>query len=441
MPSEIVTPDAFKDAFLRAIDRYYGDVPLYTLILGAGASRSAGIPLASEMVSALKQLAKIRKFRVGRARRGESELSRYFRTVFKSLKPNGKVDDDDAKYAATGRKFLLNCLHRAEREANLTHVVAAHFARAGIANPIITTNFDDLLLSAFWSLPWTGGRYRHLSDEPHIIYDPLSRLIPEIGERVPIVVKAHGHHTTYGMGIVDDEIASWAPRIRRLAGDLPRPTVGYIVVGYSGGWDDGIVRLLSDPKLMLGKDIYWLFRGSEPPRSKYIDQISRHSRIKFVSIGDADLFFVKMAFWVPDNEFFSIGYRLQASNLFSFLPGWHRNYGASDNPYRWFTPNLTQSHGKPWEWEEPLRFQKIQQQILPILNSLERWDEKYLIEDCVRGGHDDTNEQKAKWDLQKLIPIDIEWTRRNRKLLKIALTSESDIQMSANLLGGLVTTH
>lgn len=152
--------DQFLKTFAWQV-RYEWDFehPLYCLVLGAGASRSAGIPLASGMVKALEKLAARRGIRVDKRKKGD--LSWYFRLVFGSLKAK------KPGAPASGREFLLACIHRAHKEANIAHLVAAHLATAGIFNPIVTTNFDDLALSAFWGLPWTTA-----DDEPHVIYDP-----------------------------------------------------------------------------------------------------------------------------------------------------------------------------------------------------------------------------------------------------------------------------
>src|SRR5215475_6063585 len=84
MPSEIMNDGDFLKVFRGEIDYQHGADPLFGLILGSGASRSAGIPVAGEMVRALKQLAKLRNLRLGEGPKRKSELSWYFRKYFRT---------------------------------------------------------------------------------------------------------------------------------------------------------------------------------------------------------------------------------------------------------------------------------------------------------------------------------------------------------------------
>src|SRR6185295_8869085 len=186
----------------------------------------------------------------------------------------------------------LACIRRAQREPNITHLIAADLGVKGIFNPIVTTNFDDLTVQAFATLP---SFVPSPESEAHIIYDPRSALYadPQIAKGVPVIIKAHGHHTTYGLGILDRQVKTLAPDVRKLMARMTQPVEGYVVVGYSGGWDDGVMRVLRDKRLTLGKTIYWLFQGKRP-HNQYIDQVVSASKVKFVRIEDSDAFFIRL---------------------------------------------------------------------------------------------------------------------------------------------------
>src|SRR6476646_523937 len=217
--------ETFTGRFVRELHGDPNDEwPAFTLILGAGASRSAGIPLAGEMVSLLRLTAALAKVDIAQPRVRESELSRLCRTVLQRVVPETEWSDPE-------REFLMGCISRAQREANITHLLAMHFVSLGLIGPVVTTNFDDLTLAAYWHLPYQSAR-----KEPHIIYDPLtsSSARPRVAGGVPVIIKAHGHHTTYGLGILDKEIGHLASHVHETLRHLPRPHHGYMVVGYSG---------------------------------------------------------------------------------------------------------------------------------------------------------------------------------------------------------------
>ena len=441
MPSEVITHEKFVRGFSDSL-RYDYDFenPLYTLILGAGASRSAGIPLVCDMVRALGKLARVRGLRLGapprhaRGVRRESKLSWYFRRIFGSLEHERKESADE-QHVSTGRDFLMSCILRAQREANVTHLVAAHLGSAGIINPIVTTNFDDLSLAAFWNLPWTGP-----GDEPHVIYDApsVAKAHPRIARRVPIILKAHGHHTTYGMGILDRQIATLAPFVRDVMATLPKPSHGFIVAGYSGGWDDGVMRVLRDRSITRGKLIYWLFQGDKPPDNEHVRRVSSCSEVRFVPIVDSDLSFACLWGAIPGDDYFSVGRHLIPQHLFSFPPGWMRSHTTPKiGVYDWFNPTLVRHGDGEWKLEDPEKFSTIKKQLLPILDRIEQWDDRHLIEDCISGPSSALQEFKGIQKLQKLVPVDIPWTRRNRKILRLGLGSGVDLQLGTLLLSGL----
>jgi hypothetical protein len=425
--------------------------PLYALILGAGVSRSAGIPLASEMVRALKRGARLRRVSLGKAR-GESELSWCFRKLWA---PDAvkRATSGGESHAASAREFLLSCIHRAQKEANVSHLVAAHLATAGIANPIITTNFDDLAVAAFWELPWTSA-----DDEPHVIYDPEGavRSNPRIADRVPIVLKAHGHHTSYGLGYLDRQIARAAPHVHKLMARLPRPTHGYIVVGYSGGWDDGVMQAFADPALMADKTIYWLYAGKREPDNKLIDRAGRHARIVFVRIESADLAFLRLWAAVPEDDgdgenvatAFGVGRHLLVEHLFSTPRGsrFDGNRKWSKKGYDWFNANLIQEDGQ-WKAQDAARLEELRRDLLPILDRIHAVDEKYLIADCtaafrdsVPRKHEEETRRIEEVEMRELaakVPVPMEWTRRNRVLLRLGLSESTGLQLGTLVLSGL----
>src|SRR6266436_3211152 len=141
MAIEKRTFDFFLKDFLSKLPRDYEmEGTAYALVSGAGASRSAGVPLAGEMVKLLKAIAKLADIELKPPPSDESGLSWFFRTVLEKVPL-------DSEFADPEREFIAGCIARASREPNLTHILVAHLAVAQIIGPIITTNFDDLALA------------------------------------------------------------------------------------------------------------------------------------------------------------------------------------------------------------------------------------------------------------------------------------------------------
>jgi len=205
-------------------------------------------------------------------------LSLLFRTVLQRVFPENEWSDPE-------REFLMGCMSRAHREANITHLVAMHFVSLGLIGPVVTTNFDDLTLAGYWNLPYQTAR-----TEPHIIYDPLasSAAKPRVAAGVPVIIKAHGHHTTYGLGILDKQIKHLAGHVHETLRNLRKPYHGYMVVGYSGAWTDGVMTALSDRDLVKDKFIYWFHRGRAPPASLALDRIAKKAAVRFIEMACAN---------------------------------------------------------------------------------------------------------------------------------------------------------
>lgn len=219
----MATLDAFMKRFVESANRDWRmDGPAFTLILGAGASRSAGVPLAGEIVDLLRRMADLGGVKISEKPVSESALSWTFRHVTDQL-------PWDSEFSDHPREIIMGCIARANREANLAHLVAARLCGAHIIGDIVTTNFDDLALAAFWELPFSTAYV-----EPYVVYHTRTEDGPMVAPGVPLIVKAHGHHNRYALDIIDRDIKKTAPFVKRIIASRHNPEIGYIVVGYSG---------------------------------------------------------------------------------------------------------------------------------------------------------------------------------------------------------------
>jgi len=432
----------------RNVEGLYGDEPYFTLILGAGASRSAGIPVTSEMVDVLRILFKLRFPDL------PPDLIEGPANEFSNL--IGALHEYSDEWDV--RDFLLQCMRRGSREPNLTHLIAADLACAGVFKTIVTTNFDDLVLAAFWQLPVDDGY-----SEPYVIYDPRSIKLSkprygiywtspvQLGEETPLVIKAHGHHTQYGMGVVEGQVRDLAPFVKRAIRWRDPPKIGYLVAGYSGAWPDGVMETLKDRKFTRDKSIYWVYRKSPPDVENCppLKEVVENSDVYFVRCDDLDYFFVKLWHFFQGSGMGGSGLLLDALELF-VPPGVDELtfFARPKRRARWWKPSRRKDKDTDSRATKRrnLGIPALRRTILPLLSKIEKWDNEQLLPyECLprrlRSQFDPTGVvSEIGWEtpqlgrLREIISRRIPWTRRNLQLLRIALAPHTDPHLSYTLL-------
>jgi hypothetical protein len=448
MPHNQMTLSRFFEQLDRSFESLFSEEPPFTLILGAGASRSAGIPIAHKMNQCLRMIVEARGYPLDYRFDGESDLSLLIRTI-------AEFSDDSEV-----RGFILRCIRRGSREPNITHLIAANLACANVFKTIITTNFDDLALAAFWNLP-----VNEAYSEPFVMYDPravkYSKI--ELGDEVPVIIKAHGHHTHYGMGILDYQIRELVPSVKRAIRWCVNPSLGYLVVGYSGAWDDGVMAALKDPRLARGKTIYWFFRGRQPVLHQPLQELVATQDVRFIRCDDSDYLFLCLLSFFKMEAFMGSGWLLDASELFT-APGMNELFANRIMPARtsWWPGTREPKDAKAQErrlqqlrkmtnveLRRDLGIPKLRKQFLPILNKIDDWDEGVLLSyDCVSPDvrrHVDPvgliasfgREPPEVSQLRMMIGTRIPWTRRNLKLFRLAMNVHVDPFILHDLLSAI----
>jgi hypothetical protein len=430
--------DAFLRKFVESAKRDWRlDGPAFTLVLGAGASRSAGVPLAGKMVEVLERIASLAGVTIPKRTSAESSLSWTFRHVVHQI----PWEDEFFDYA---REFIMSCITRADREPNVTHLLAAHFAGAHLVGDIVTTNFDDLAPAAFWSQPISSAYH-----EPYVVYRPEADSNPRAAAGVPVIVKAHGHHNQYGLDIIDRDIKRAAPFVKKIIQSRPKPEVGYIVVGYSGAWADGVMATLSDKKAMRGKTVYWFFVG-HPPCGEHVNAMREAGDVRFIGIADSDALFLRMWNELHADEEYLNPPMFEPYHLFNMAGYGARRHATREELEKWWdTPTLTETTTRALR-NFP-RIAELRRELVPLLRALDKWDNDCLLWDCApaslrarirkSGGAESWKEPPEARVLRERIPVDIQWTRRNRKLLRMALGNHVDPMMPFTLLYGLKATQ
>jgi len=247
--------------------RSYGDTAKgarIAVLLGAGASKSAGIPLADEFVA---------------------EIRRRFPEVVQGIEP--KYAEYMARLAPADRVNLLReFIDRAK--VNAAHLYLAHLVKQGRIDRILTTNFDSLALQALV-----------LVNERPSVYDLANMRLFKPGQVTsPAIIHLHGQLGGFVNLSTKDEFNS----LGNLVDDVLRDTLAdraLIVVGY-GGRNDPVFRRLCVYGEQYGgyhNGLYWVSsQNTDPP--EHVRDLLLHDPARmafYLRNYDADSFFMELA--------------------------------------------------------------------------------------------------------------------------------------------------
>ncbi len=267
MPTESAIPKLAPDDFARRFSLRSANLMWF---LGAGASASAGLPTAIDMVWEFKQ-----KLFVSQRRgslRAVSDLSHP--TVRDRLQahidslglpPSGAPDEYAALFesvypAESDRQKFLDA-KLAGAKPSYGHMALAVLMRAELTRIVWTTNFDALIADACACVFGTTSALTTASlDAPDLAEQAVS------AERWPVEIKLHGDFRSRRLKNTGDELRHQDVRLRRaLADQCSR--FGLVVAGYSGR-DDSIMDTLEEaigrPRAFPG-GLFWLHRGDSAP--------------------------------------------------------------------------------------------------------------------------------------------------------------------------------
>lgn len=278
MGNEAVLPEISSDDFVRRITLRPGQLMWF---LGAGASVSAGIPSAGDMIWRFKQNLYVTQRKA--SPQSVADLSNpAVRTLLDShiagsegMPPPGSPDE----YAA-----LFEAAYPVERDrttfiqgmisgAKLTYgyLALAALLKAGHIQLVWTTNFDGMTEDA---CARTFGTTTALGvvalDAPEL----AGQLIA--AQRWPIAVKLHGDFLSRRLKNTVDELRQQDASLRQQLVDASRRS-GLVLAGYSGR-DDSIMDSLEaalDHPSPFPSGLFWLHRGEDPPLERVTQLIAR----------------------------------------------------------------------------------------------------------------------------------------------------------------------
>jgi len=227
------------------------------VLLGAGCSKSAGIPLAGELMK---------------------EIEREFSPLPAGLSTYAEY----MRFLSPGERRTLLAPYVDAARINWAHIALAQLVAEGYVQCVLTTNFDPLIVRACEML----GSFPAVYDVPSSkVFDPAEVVDPSI-------FYLHGQRTGFLMLNTDDEFKKNSlDTVFRRAGER-RP---WIVIGYSGTSDPVFEQLASYERF--DYRLFWIGFRDDPPsphvKEKLLSGDNKYA--DYVNGFDADSFFVGLA--------------------------------------------------------------------------------------------------------------------------------------------------
>ena len=230
-----------------------------SLLMGAGCSKTGGIPLAQEIVDEVEL----------------TSPSSFARAKEKSY-PHVMAALD------SGRRYDLIARYVEHARLNWAHIMMGWLIRKGYLGRILTTNFDNLALRAsalfavypsVYDLAAGGGFMPSLVRDPSIFF-------------------LHGQHCGFVQRHTSSEVDKHKHLVRPVLRDstIKRP---WLVVGYSGNNDPVFECLAEVQDFTFG--LHWVTYDHETPAEHIVKRLlGKKRQAFFVRAKDADRFFIAL---------------------------------------------------------------------------------------------------------------------------------------------------
>lgn len=246
-------------------------------LLGAGASASAGLPTAMDLIWEFKRtlfLSQNPGAGFATAHLSDPAVRNRIDAHIKSLEglpPLGAQNEyatlfEEAYPAESDRRAILDA-NLAGAKPSYGHMALATLMRHGQTRLVWTTNFDTLVADA------CAKTYGTTSTLTSIDLDSASQAKQLIAdERWPIEIKLHGDFRSRSLKNTNDELRQQDAQLRSMLVDSSK-RFGLVVCGYSGR-DDSVMDALEQAiahENSFPAGFFWLHRGDDPPLPRVAD--------------------------------------------------------------------------------------------------------------------------------------------------------------------------
>lgn len=234
----------------------------FVLFTGAGCSKTAGIPLASEFVK---------------------EINEKYSLEIKGLSEQNQKDYGQCMNVIgkdERRKLIKGYIDKAK--INWTHLVIAILVQQGLIKRVMTFNFDNLLARSCGLL----GLYPATYDFTATNLD-LQDLIVD-----PAIVHLHGQSHGFNLLNSYDETSQHAEALSNFINSTLNASPA-IFIGYSGQADAFFPTLAS--KYRGQHRLFWCDRGEEANPEINQALLNKHGVAHYIQAADSDEFFIQLA--------------------------------------------------------------------------------------------------------------------------------------------------
>jgi tetratricopeptide (TPR) repeat protein len=285
--------------------------PSLALVIGAGVSLGAGVPLCSGWVPLLwryycgepidrKHVLRVLESQERRttASKGwrrefqmcgsktQSKIAKYDRTWLQEH-PRHYVEEYQclmgAMTAADQQKAVAVILSACDPKITWTYLRIAQLVELGYVDSVLTTNLDLVLIKALSLF----NVFPAICD-----YQPAAELRSSHAGK-PQVIYLHGNQNSYNVRNTHPAVDTYAEKMKELLRSITRDRT-LLVSGYSG-WQDGLMSVLRDRYPEGGADapneIYWAFAGTPPDQLP----LGTNSQVQYIPHAPCEVLFEELA--------------------------------------------------------------------------------------------------------------------------------------------------
>ena len=249
------------DALIPKLKNINGEVRPFAVFLGAGASYSAGIPLAGEIARLIEDKCKAEV---------KDCPHRDYATLMSKLVPS--------------RRYELLKDYMDKAKLNVAHLYLAALVKAKYVDVVLTTNFDPLMIRAL----------AHANIRPNVYDVPNTKRLDSMVIIPPAIVYLHGQFNSFITIHTIRESSEIQSDIKYAITSIIRNRT-LVVIGYSGENDPVFDVMKAWPQYTYG--LYWVHYNQDDPGRHVIQELLQdlHKYTYFIRDEPPDRFFPRLS--------------------------------------------------------------------------------------------------------------------------------------------------
>ena len=271
-----------QDQLIHLAFSIYNNKGAYSLLLGSGISRSAGIPTGYEItMEMVRQLATLN------GENKDQDLEAWFKQKFNITPSYSDLLDRLGKTSTERQNFLKKFFEPTENEKEEgkkrptdAHKSIAKMVALGLIRVIITTNFDRLLEQAIQDegiIPTVISSPDAVDGAPPLVHSHCT------------IIKVNGDYLDIRTKNTVDELEKYDDRMNKLL-DQVFDEFGLIICGWSGDWDTALRTRIEKTKNHR-YNCYWCIKGKPTELANSLMDLRKATKVQ---IENSDKFFIEL---------------------------------------------------------------------------------------------------------------------------------------------------